>query len=60
MHRVEIQYYKFVKLIYSEKATNIWRYLPADLSFSKKHKINWEISSNFLASSEYINFIYAY
>jgi len=42
---------------HSEKATQIWNYLPLDLTFLSKHQIKWKIVSSFVAFSEKLNFI---
>ena len=46
----------FVKFIYSEKATNFCEISTGDLSYVVKVKSTLEISQNFVAFSEYMNF----
>ena len=46
-----------VKFIYSEKATNFWEMSTVDLSYVVTAKSTVEISKNFVAFSEYMNFI---
>ena len=51
------QKYVKVKFIYSEKATNVWEISTVDLSlFIETFKSIVEISQNFVAFSEYMNF----
>ena len=45
-----------VKFIYSEKATNFCEISTVDLSYVVTVKFMVEISKNFVAFSEYINF----
>ena len=46
----------FVKFIYSEKATKFCEISTADLSYVVTVKSTVEISQNFVAFSEYMNF----
>ena len=46
-----------VKFIYSEKATKFWEISTLLLSYVVPVKSKVEISQNFVASSEYMNFI---
>ena len=46
-----------VKFIYSEKATNFCEISTVDLSYVVTVKSTVEISQNFVAFSEYMNFI---
>ena len=46
-----------IKLIYSEKATNFCEISAVDLSYVVPVKSTLEISQNFEAFSEYMNFI---
>ena len=45
-----------LKFIYSEKATNFWEISTVDLSYVVTVKSTVEISQNFVAFSEYMNF----
>ena len=45
-----------VKFIYSEKATKFWKISKLDLSYVVMVKSAVEISQNFVAFSEYMNF----
>ena len=47
----------FVKFIFSEKATNFCEISTVDLSYVVTVKSTVEISQNFVAFSEYMNFI---
>ena len=47
-----------VKFIYSEKATNLWEISTVDLSNVVTVKSTVEILQNFLAFTEYMNFMY--
>ena len=49
-----------LKFIYSEKATNFCEISTVDLSYVVTVKSMVEISQNFVAFSEYMNFIYKY
>ena len=46
-----------LKFIYSEKATKFWEISTLLLSYVVPVKSKVEISQNFVASSEYMNFI---
>ena len=46
-----------IKLIYSEKATKFWEISTVDLSYVVPVKSTVEISQNFVAFSEYMNFM---
>ena len=46
----------FIKFIYSEKATNFCEISTVDLSYVVTVKSTVEISQNFVAFSEYMNF----
>ena len=46
-----------LKFIYSEKATKFWEISIVDLSYVVPVKSKVEISQNFVAFSEYMNFI---
>ena len=46
-----------VKFIYSEKATKFYEVSTVDLSYVVTVKSTVEISQNFVAFSEYMNFI---
>ena len=46
--------------MYFEKATNFCKISSVDLSYVVTVKPTMEISPNFLAFSEYMNFIYKY
>ena len=50
------QFSNSVKFIYSEKATNFCEISSADLSYVVTVKSTVEISPNFVAFSEYMNF----
>ena len=50
---------KSVKLRYSEKATNIEKNSHFVLTALNNFKRRWEIFSNCLAFSQYLNFIYS-
>ena len=45
-----------VNFIYSEKATKFWKISTLDLSYVVTIKSTVEISQNFVAFSEYMNF----
>ena len=47
---------KLVKFIYSEKATKFYEISTGDLSYEVQVKSMVEISQNFVAFSEYMNF----
>ena len=47
---------KFLKFIYSKKATNFCKISTGDLSYQLPVKSTLEISQNFVAFSEYMNF----
>ena len=47
----------FVKLIYSQKATKFWKISTVNLSYVVTVKSTVEIWQNFVAFSEYMNFI---
>ena len=47
-----------VKFIYSEKATNFFKISTVDLFYVVPVKSTMEISQNFVAFSEYMNFNY--
>ena len=49
--------HRTVKLIYSEKATKFCKISTVDLSYVVPVKSTVEISQNFVAFSEYMNFI---
>ena len=49
-------YYKFVKLIYSEKATKFCEISTVDLTGTTKNKSAVEILQNFVAFSKHMNF----
>ena len=49
-----------IKFIYSEKATKFYKISTVDLSYIVTVKSMVEISQNFVAFSEYINFNSAY
>ena len=51
-----LQFYE-VKFIYSEKATNVCEISTKDLSYLVTVKSTEEISQNFVAISDYMNFI---
>ena len=46
----------YIKFIYSEKATNFCKISTVDLSYVETVKSTVEISQNFVAFSEYMNF----
>ena len=46
-----------LKFIYSEKATKFWKISTVDLSYLVPVKSTVEISQNFVAFSEYMNFL---
>ena len=52
--------YQYVKFIYSEKATKFCEISTRDSSYVVPVKTKVEISHNFLAFSEYMNFTYVY
>ena len=52
--------FRILKLIYSEKATNFGKVSTVDLSYLVMVKSRIEISQNFLAFSEYMNFTYIF
>ena len=49
-----------VKFIYSEKATKFWEIFTLLLSYVGPVKIKVKISHNFVAFSEYMNFIFIF
>ena len=55
-HAYIVQHCTFVKFIYSEKATNFCEISTVDLFYVVTVKSTVEISQNFVAFSEYINF----
>ena len=52
-----LEKYVILKFIYSEKATQFWEIFPLLLTVCTEVKSKWKISQNFVAFSEYINFI---
>ena len=50
----------YVKFIYSEKATKLYEIFTFLLSYVMPVKSKAKISQNFVASSEYMNFIHSY